>query len=134
MKKLVLIFVICTSLLFSACKNTESLVDVDLSVLSTTVVYAEVYNMCMDPDSYLGNTVKMTGTYMLYHDDYTGNDYHVCLVQDVTACCSQGLEFVLTPPNAAYPTSGELITIIGEFSTYEEDGLVYCTLKNAELQ
>ena len=37
-------------------------VDVDLTVLSSTMVYSEVYNMLLfTPDSYLGKTVKMMG-------------------------------------------------------------------------
>ena len=49
----------------------------------------------------------------------------------------QGIEFVLagshTFPND-YPEIGTNICVVGEFDTYEEDGYMYCTLRNAILQ
>ena len=31
-------------------------------MLSSTMVYSEVYNMMVDPESYIGKTVKMDGS------------------------------------------------------------------------
>ena len=36
-------------------------VDVDLTRLSSTMVYSEVYNMMNAPGDYIGKTIKMTG-------------------------------------------------------------------------
>ena len=113
-----------------------SVYDVDLTQLSATMVYAEVYNMMTEPDGYIGKTVKMEGTFAVYHDDYTGNDYFACIVQDATACCSQGIEFVLTDEYRYpedYPTEGENVTVSGVFDTYEEFGFYYVTLREAQL-
>ena len=42
-------------------------VDVDLTVLSSTMVYSEVYNMLYnDPAHYLGKTVKARGEFSIY--------------------------------------------------------------------
>ena len=42
-------------------------VDVDLTVLSSTMVYSEVYNMLYnDPAHYLGKTVKARGGFSIY--------------------------------------------------------------------
>lgn len=41
--------------------------EVDLTVLSSTMVYAEVYNMLYnDPESYLGKTVRARGEFSIY--------------------------------------------------------------------
>ena len=71
-------------------------IDVDLTVLSSTMVYSEVYNMMVSPEEYVGKTVKMDGLFAYYHDEATGNFYFACIIQDATACCAQGIEFVLT--------------------------------------
>lgn len=111
-------------------------VDVDLTTLSSTMVYSEVYNMLVSPENYIGKTVKMDGLFALYHDETTDNYYFACIVADATACCSQGIEFVLkddyTYPDD-YPTEGGEICVIGEFDTYQEAGYTYCTLRDAEL-
>ena len=41
-------------------------VDVDLTTLSSTMVYAEVFNMMMSPDDYIGKTIRMTGIFTVY--------------------------------------------------------------------
>ena len=41
-------------------QNTDG-IDVDLTKLSSTMVYSEVYNMMYTPDDYIGKTVKMKG-------------------------------------------------------------------------
>ena len=111
-------------------------IDVDLTVLSSTLVYAEVYHMVTAPQDYVGQTVKMQGTFAYYYDQEIDCYYSACIIQDATACCSQGIEFVLTDefkfPDD-YPEPGTGICVIGEFSTYTEHGPVYGTLKNAKL-
>ncbi len=76
-------------------------VDVDLTVLSSTMVYSEVYNMLYnDPAYYLGKTVKAKGTFSLYQlvtDGVLQPDpvAYACIIADATACCAEGMEFVL---------------------------------------
>ena len=111
-------------------------VDVDLTVLSSTMVYSEVFSMVNHPEDYIGKTVKMDGTFAYYHDDATGGDYFACIVQDATACCAQGIEFVLAGEYVYpedYPAPDEAICVVGEFDTYLEGGYSYCTLRNARL-
>ena len=64
--------------------NNEN-IDVDLTVLSSTMVYSEVYNMMVSPEAYIGKTVKMEGLCAYYNDEQTGNDYYTCIIQDATA-------------------------------------------------
>ena len=109
-------------------------IDVDLTKLSSTMVYSEVYNMMASPDNYTGKTVKMNGAFAYYEDPETKAQYFACIIADATACCSQGLEFILTGehtyPND-YPELNSEITVTGTFETYEENGYNYCRLVNA---
>lgn len=116
-------------------ENTEG-IDVDLTQLSSTMVYAEVYNMMVSPENYIGKTVKMSGAFSAYHDEATDNYYFACIIMDATACCSQGIEFALaddlTYPDD-YPELGADICVIGVYDTYKEGGYTYCILRDAKI-
>ena len=117
-------------------------VDVDLTVLSSTMVYSEVYNMLYnDPAHYLGKTVKARGEFSIYQlvtDGVLQPDpvSYACIISDAAACCAEGMEFVLegdyTYPDD-YPELGAEITVIGEFQSYEENGMTWYHLANARL-
>ena len=117
-------------------------VDVDLTVLSSTMVYSEVYNMLYnDPAHYLGKTVKARGEFSIYQlvtDGVLQPDpvSYACIISDAAACCAEGMEFVLegdyTYPDD-YPELGAEITVIGEFQPYEENGVTWYHLVNARL-
>ena len=117
-------------------------VEVDLTVLSSTMVYSEVYNMLYnDPAHYLGKTVKAKGTFSIYQlvtDGVLQPDpvSYACIISDAVACCAEGMEFVLegdyTYPDD-YPELGAEITVIGEFQSYEENGMTWYHLVNARL-
>ena len=116
--------------------------DVDLTVLSSTMVYSEVYNMLYnDPAHYLGKTVKARGTFSIYQlvtDGVLQPDpvSYACIISDATACCAEGMEFVLKDDLAYpddYPELGTEITVIGEFQSYEENGMTWYHLVNARL-
>ena len=108
-------------------------VDVDLTELSGTMVYSEVLNMMTLPDDYIGKTVRMSGLFATYHDDVSGNDYYACVIQDATACCAQGIEFILNK-DYSYPEGLKEVCVAGTFDTYWEGELRYCTLRNATLE
>jgi len=90
--------------------------DIDLTLLSDTVVNAEVYNMFVVPENYTEKIVRMTGEYQEYTDEQTGELYHSCVIYDALACCQQGVEFVLT--DGDYPEEGTTITVVGRYETY----------------
>ncbi len=120
-----------------ACGNnptapSASSVDVDLTALTSTMVYSEVFQMMYHPQDYVGKTIKMQGLYDHYHDDASGKDYYSCIIQDATACCAQGIEFQLSDSNYPEDTT-DSVTVLGTFKTYEENGTTYCTLTDAEL-
>jgi hypothetical protein len=131
------IFTGCGSSADEAAKEEKaSQVDVDLTQMSSTMVYSEVFNMVNEPDDYLGKMIKMEGTFALYYDENTGKDYYACIIQDATACCSQGIEFELSEDYknpGSLMTEGDTVTVVGEFDQYTEGDLVYYTLRDADL-
>ena len=110
-------------------------VDVDLTALSSTMVYAEVYSMMSVPEEYIGKTVKMDGLFVVYRDEESEQYYYACLILDATACCAQGLEFALKEEGTFpedYPEVGSPISVRGTFDTYREGETTYCRLRDAE--
>ena len=111
-------------------------VDVDLTALSSTMVYSEVYNMMTTPDDYIGKVVKMDGSFAVFHDEGTSDYYFACIVKDATACCAQGIEFLLSGEHQFpkdYPYEGDEICVVGVYDTYKDGDSTYCTLKNAKI-
>ena len=107
--------------------STTEGVDVDLTLLSSTLVYAEVYNMMYYPEDYVGKIIKMKGSFNVYTDTEKGIDYLAVLVADATACCQQGLEFTWEGHKYPedYPKMGTEMTVTGEVELYEEDDFMY---------
>ena len=106
-------------------------VDVDLTALSSTMIYAEVYNIMTNPDDYMGKTIKMTGPYNASYYDETGLYYHYVVVEDAASCCQQGLEFVWNGEHTYpddYPESNSKIEVVGVFCSYDEFGTTYYCL------
>lgn len=126
-------------------KDQLTSIDVDLTELSSIMVYSEVYNMMYTPEDYIGKTVKMDGAFAISCQQFDENGqpdpdypiYYACVIADATACCSQGMEFVLDgdfnyPDD--YPELGADITVVGTFETYiDVDGMEYCHLVNAQM-
>ncbi len=116
---------------------TEEESEIDLTVLSATMVYSQVYDMMVDPKKYIGKNVKMSGMYSVFYDELKDKRYHACIISDATACCSQGIEFELTDDYKYpddYPEEAEDICVSGTFDTYKEDGYDYCVLKDARIE
>ena len=117
-------------------------VDIDLTALSGIMVYSEVNSIISFPDNYIGKTVKMQGQFTIYQaTDENGafipdKMFFACMIADATACCAQGLEFALAGEPVypdEYPELGAEITVIGEFQSYEENGMTWYHLVNARL-
>ena len=132
MKKIISLLLLSMILVLGAgCGNAEigdgDKIDVDLTRLSSTMVYSEVNNMCVEPDKYEGKNVKMVGQFAIYPG--TERDYYACVIADATACCQQGIEFVLK--EGEYPEEGSIIAVTGRFETYMEGNQKYIQLSDA---
>ncbi len=110
--------------------------DIDLTKMSDTFVYAQVFNMMVDPEAYIGKMIRISGWFGVYIDSVTGNIYTSCVIPDATACCSQGLEFVWEGDHVYpddYPALGTTLTVTGTFGTYMEGEYMYIQLSDAEV-
>lgn len=114
---------------------------VDLTALSSTMVYAEVFAMMSSPEDYVGKTVKMQGIFskgQLYAAGSLndGGTVFACVIQDATACCAQGIPFELAGDHTYpqdYPELGDTITVVGTFEIHQQEGMQFCRLRDAEL-
>ena len=109
---------------------------VDLTELSSTAVYAEVFNMVTKPEEYKDKTVKMKGTFATQVLEDSGKRLYACIIEDATACCAQGIEFEckgdLKYPDD-YPKEGNYVTVEGSFDSYKIGEMNYCVLKKAKM-
>ncbi len=149
MKKGILVIMLCLACAFlTACASSDAdtgtaaptaaplVADLDLSMLSGTVVYSQVYNMMSEPETYIGKVIKMAGYYSAYEDTERGVVYHACVIPDATACCAQGIEFIWGGEHQwpdEYPEEGTDIIVTGRLETYDEDGYQYLHLVDSEV-
>ena len=111
-------------------------VDVDLTTMSSILVYSEVYNMVFYAEKYVGKTVRMKGVNSVYYDEAQAKYYFACFIMDATACCSQGIEYQLKEEYAIpddYPEDNTDVCVEGTFDTYMEGEYTYCVLRDAVL-
>lgn len=114
---------------------TGSDVDVDLTAMSSTMVYSEVLNMQQSPEQYMGKTVRMQGPFNV--TEVGENRYFACVIADATACCATGIEFEWAGDHSYpgdYPEPNTEITVVGTFTTYMEGESRYLQLKDADVQ
>lgn len=110
--------------------------DVDLTRLSSAMIFSQVSDMVSRSDDYVGKSVKVRGPFSYFKDPNTGKEYFAVMISDATACCSQGMEFVLDGNYSYpddYPEQGTEITVTGKFNYYKEDKFTYCQLTGAKM-
>ena len=105
--------------------------------MSGTIVYAQVYNLVYEYETWLGKTIRIAGYYSAFEDTNRGVVYHACVIPDATACCAQGIEFIWAGEHDwpdEYPEEGTQIVVTCRLEVYEEDGYLYLHLVDAELE
>ncbi len=111
---------------------TPGKVDLDLTKMSSTMIYTTIFDMLIMPEDYVEKNIKVKGWFETYTDPYTAELYYAVVVPDATTCCQQGLEFVWPGEHkypADFPTPGEDITITGVYKVTETDGVTYAYLE-----
>ena len=119
--------------------DEDSTVDYDLTKMSSDMVYVMVYQMMVTPGQYEGKTFRIEGNFYATYYEPTEKYYYYCIIQDATACCAQGMEFVwgegahVYPDE--YPAENTDVIVEGTFETYREEGddNLYCRLADATL-
>ncbi len=113
--------------------NLKSDVQIDLTTLSSTMVYSEVSQMVMQPEEYIGKTVRMKGIIVHFKDDESKQEYVSCLIMDALKCCQQGIQFNLTK-EISLPRDGTEITIKGTYDFKPRDYGHPAKLNNAIIE
>lgn len=106
-------------------------VDLDLTNLTSVVADANLRELQNNKEKYKGIIVKAKGEYQHYQNPTTGNDYYNCIF--ASSCCPNGLEFILTDTSKYPKNNGDIITVVGSFNYYDEDGIIYYNLVDATI-
>ncbi len=109
-------------------------VDIDLTRMNANMVYAEVFNMLIEPEFYEGKTVRIRGSLHI-PEQLEGAPPYSCIVWDATACCPAGLGFYLADDaDITMPEEDEIITVVGTYTCTELDGFSTISLINCILE
>lgn len=100
-------------------------VDFDLSTMKPNMVYAQVFDMLVSPETYENKIIRMKGNFEIYEaSEIMGKSYAV-IIYDALACCQQGIEFRYDFENNL-PEKGAEIIVTGKFVLSElESGISY---------
>ncbi len=99
----------------------------DVTRLGGSMAYAQVYDMLMSPESYVGHTVRLRGRYFEVKPKGADAPYRLILIRDEAACCELAMEFALTGDTGglAFPAQDAPIELTGMMSMLEEGGISY---------
>ncbi len=100
-------------------------VDFDLSTMKPNMVYAQVFDMLVSPETYENKVIRMRGNFEIFEgSEIMGKSYAV-IIYDALACCQQGIEFRYDFGDNL-PEKGSEITVTGKFILSElESGISY---------
>lgn len=109
----------------AAAKLSEYQVDIDLEGMNKNLITAQMQAINQDPSSYIGKTIRVTGTYQQSYYEETDQYYNYVLGYDETSCCAAwGMEFYGdSVPEKIEPYTS--ISMVGTISTYDENGIAY---------
>ena len=109
-------------------------IDVDLTKVNTNMVYVQVFYMMQKPQDYNGQTIRLPGVCTIMKNKTTQQRTYNCNVLDGTGCCAKMIPFKLADANAAYPKSGEAITVTGKFHVVTENDKTFGVLNDAVVE
>lgn len=122
-------------------ENTESSTDgkefdYDLTEMNADMIYATIYMVVSDPESYNGKKFRIYGNCYNFPTTDGKSMSHYCLIKDAMACCAQGLEFILKDPPEKFPADDTPIIVEGELESYTLPDIPtpLCRLVNAKLK
>lgn len=139
LKVISLLLVLIMVFAMSGCNKTDSSITdsdsigseseiIDLTKMSSTMVYSEMYIINSAPEEYKGKKIRVRGEFYVYYDEVTKKNYFSVTIQDKTSCCLQGLEFIVNGDYSYpedYPPEMTEIEICGIYDSYIEDGITY---------
>ena len=112
-------------------------IDVDLTKMNANMIYSYIFEMVVEPETYTGKTIKVSGFFYSVVDEETGERYYAVIIPDALACCKQGMEFKWLGEHnypADYPQENQEITITGTYRTDTMAGdITYSYLEVSDL-
>ncbi|MCR4790375.1 MAG: hypothetical protein K5839_04790 [Treponemataceae bacterium] len=124
------IFILCMLIAFfslSCCaKNNKDSkkIDLDFAGMNYNMAAARLFNVLIESDNYLGQSVRFQGQYFVsYRSDYA-KPLHACIMFDAAACCQIGFDFMV-PDDVKLPLERTEIEIEGIFSHTLINGMDY---------
>ncbi|WP_178841707.1 hypothetical protein [uncultured Treponema sp.] len=97
-------------------------VDYDLTKMNANMVYAQVFNLMLEPQKFENSTFKIQGSFIKANGP-EGQPVYAVIIKDALACCQQGLEFIWDFAGAE-PQIEQEILVIGKYTlTTTPDGL-----------
>lgn len=98
-------------------KNAGFSVDFDLTKMNANMVYAQVFNLMLEPQNFGGKTFKIKGNFIKVNGP-DGQPSYAVIIKDALACCQQGLEFKYDFAGKE-PVVDQEITVIGKYTLTE---------------
>ncbi|MDR3303565.1 MAG: hypothetical protein LBS86_04050 [Treponema sp.] len=98
---------------------------------------AQVNDVYLNPDDYVGKTIKLQGLFMTQDNGATQPPYHF-VIRYGPGCCGSdgnaGFEVLWENNNLAYPNDEDWVEAVGTFGSYEEDGYPYYCISLSSLK
>ena len=102
----------------------SGIVDNDLSNMNANMIFAEIFNLVLMPDEFIGRTFRMKGNFAVYVNEASGNKYFSIIIPDATQCCQQGIDIIclgdMKYPED-FPKIGSEIMVTGQFNSITTD-------------
>ena len=114
----------------------EHVDEIDLTMMSPTMLFAEVVNMTRTPKKYDGAMVTLRGGLMILAVDLeTGVGSYSCYVEDATKCCQRGIGFTIDRPleDTSILVEGSEVIIKGTFEIYEMGGRNFVRIADCDI-
>lgn len=100
----------------SAVAPDGSKIDFDLSEMNSDLVYASVFQMMIDPDTFANKVIRMRGNFVTYpSSSIAGEKTYAVIISDALACCKQGIEFHYDFAGKE-PKDGDIVTVTGTYT------------------
>ncbi len=111
--------------------------DIDLTKMSATMIYSQIFNMIIEPEVFEGNIIKVAGKFTEISDSETSQISYAVLIPDATACCQQGLELRWEGRSELSGECPELdseIVVTGKYTVmYDENDIMHTYIDVMEL-
>lgn len=102
----------------------SGIVDHDLSNMNANMIFAEIFNLVLMPEEFIGRTFRMKGNFAVYVNETSGNKYFSIIIPDATQCCQQGIDIIclgdMKYPED-FPKIGSEIMVTGQFNSITTD-------------